>query len=33
MQAKIQNDPELLKRLKPGLARILGTPLEVAEPA
>src|SRR5580700_1521615 len=33
MQAKIQNDPELLKRLKPGFARILGTSLEVAEPA
>jgi len=33
MQAKIQNNPELLKRLKPGFARILGMPLEVAEPA
>ena len=33
MQAKIQNNPELLKRLKPGFARILGTPLEIAESA
>jgi TetR/AcrR family transcriptional repressor of nem operon len=29
-QAKIQNNPETLKRLKPGLARILGASLEVA---
>ena len=27
-QAKIQNNPETLKRLKPGVARILGTRLE-----
>jgi TetR/AcrR family transcriptional repressor of nem operon len=33
MQAKNQNNPEMLQRLKPGLARILGTPLEVAQPA
>jgi TetR/AcrR family transcriptional repressor of nem operon len=33
MQAKIQNNPEMLKRLNPGLARILGTPLEAAAPA
>jgi TetR/AcrR family transcriptional regulator, transcriptional repressor for nem operon len=32
-QAKIQNNPETLKRLKPGLARILGAPLEAAIPA
>jgi TetR/AcrR family transcriptional regulator, transcriptional repressor for nem operon len=32
MQAKIQNQPELLKSLKPGVARILGTALEVAQP-
>jgi TetR/AcrR family transcriptional repressor of nem operon len=30
MQAKIKNCPETLKRLKPGLARILGTSLEAA---
>jgi TetR/AcrR family transcriptional repressor of nem operon len=28
IQAKIQNSPETLKRLKPGVARILGTRLE-----
>jgi TetR/AcrR family transcriptional regulator, transcriptional repressor for nem operon len=29
-QAKIQNNPETIKRLKPGVARILGTSLEAA---
>jgi len=32
-QAKIQNDPETLKRLKPGVARILGSRLEEPVPA
>jgi TetR/AcrR family transcriptional regulator, transcriptional repressor for nem operon len=32
-QAKIQNDPETLKRLKPGVARILGIRFEEAVPA
>jgi TetR/AcrR family transcriptional regulator, transcriptional repressor for nem operon len=29
-QAKIQNNPETIKRLKPGVARVLGTSLEAA---
>ncbi|MGA7126658.1 MAG: TetR/AcrR family transcriptional regulator [Chthoniobacterales bacterium] len=32
-QAKIRNDPETLKRLKPGVARVLGIHLEESVPA
>jgi hypothetical protein len=32
-QAKIQNNPETLKRLKPGVGRILGIRLEDPIPA